>query len=177
MRDILIIYSSTDGHTKKISNHIRSILVKKKDVDVISIDNISEVDITSYNSLIIGASVRYGGHSKKIINFIRNNSKLFDEQYTSFFSVNATARKTGKNTPEKNPYVVKLLEATSWKPTRSQVFAGKIDYPNYRFYDKFIIRFIMFLTSGPTNINTSHEFTNWDQVNDYAMNIIKDIED
>ena len=36
MKDILIVYSSTDGHTKKISEHIRSILVKEKDVDVIS---------------------------------------------------------------------------------------------------------------------------------------------
>ena len=177
MRDILIIYSSTDGHTKKISNHIRSILVKKRDVKIISIDDISQVDITSYNNFIIGASVRYGRHSKKIINFIKNNSEFFDEQYTSFFSVNATARKPEKNSPDKNPYIIKFLKSTSWKPSRSEVFAGKIDYPNYRFYDKLVIRFIMFLTKGPTNINITHEFTDWEQVNDYAMNIIKDIED
>jgi menaquinone-dependent protoporphyrinogen oxidase len=176
MRDTLIIYSTTDGHTRKISNYISSILIKKRFVEVVQIENISQIDITLYNNFIIGASVRYGGHSKEIIKFVRSNSKLFEDRYTSFFSVNATARKHEKNTPSKNPYIKKFFDITSWKPKRAAVFAGKIDYPSYRLFDKLIIRFIMFLTNGPTDTKSTYDFTDWSQVEDYAMNILRDIE-
>ena len=48
------------------------------------------------------------------------------------------------------------------------VFAGKIDYQKYRFIDRMIIRFIMFLTKGPTDINSAVEFTNWEQVEKFG---------
>ena len=51
------------------------------------------------------------------------------------------------------------------------VFAGKIDYPKYGFIDKHIIRLIMFLTGGPINIKRSFEFTNWEEVRNFAKDI------
>ena len=34
-----------------------------------------------------------------------------------------------------------------------------------------MIRFIMWITSGPTNMNESYEFTNWNQVKKFAQEI------
>lgn len=176
MKDILIIYSSTDGQTRKISEYIGKILGKERSIKIISIEDVSKIDITSFNNFIIGASIRYGSHGKKIINFIRNNNKYLENKYTSFFSVNAVARKPQKNSPSTNPYIKKFFDKTNWKPSRAQVFAGKIDYPSYRFFDKIIIRFIMLITNGPIDVHTSHDFTNWNDVKSYAMKIIRDTE-
>jgi len=44
------------------------------------------------------------------------------------------------------------------------VFGGKIDYPKYGFVDKTMIRFIMWMTKGPTDPNSVTEFTDWDAV-------------
>ena len=51
------------------------------------------------------------------------------------------------------------------------VFAGKVDYPKYNFLNKQIIRFIMFITKGPTDIKKTYEFTNWDNVKKFAKEI------
>ena len=48
------------------------------------------------------------------------------------------------------------------------VFAGKIDYPRYTFWDRAAIRFIMWMTKGPTDPATVVEFTDWDKVDEFA---------
>jgi menaquinone-dependent protoporphyrinogen oxidase len=97
-----------------------------------------------------------------------NNKEFLESKKTAFFSVNAVARKDNKNTPESNPYILKFLKQTNWKPDYVEVFAGKINYPKYNLIDKYIIRFIMWITKGPTNIKNVYEFTDWAKVDNFA---------
>ncbi len=53
-------------------------------------------------------------------------------------------------------------------PQTSAVFAGKIDYPRYGFWDRLMIRLIMWLTKGPTDPQAVVEFTDWGQVENFA---------
>ena len=62
----------------------------------------------------------------------------------------------------------KLLERLSWRPRQLAVFAGKIDYPRYGFFDRQMIRFIMWLTHGPTGRNDVIDFTDWAAVDAFA---------
>ena len=66
-----------------------------------------------------------------------------------------------------------ILKKTNWKPNKLSVFAGKVDYPNYNFINKIVIRFIMMITKGPTDINNSYEFTNWENVRKFAKELEK----
>jgi menaquinone-dependent protoporphyrinogen oxidase len=81
------------------------------------------------------------------------------------------ARKSEKNSPNTNPYMKKFLKTTSWQPNKLGVFAGKVDYPNYKFFDKYIIRMIMWITKGPTDISQSYEFTDWKVVENFAKTL------
>ncbi|MFL2690203.1 MAG: flavodoxin domain-containing protein, partial [Gammaproteobacteria bacterium] len=76
--------------------------------------------------------------------------------------------KPEKNEPNTNPYMIKFLKKTDWKPKILKVFAGKIDYPKYRFFDKYAIRLIMWITNGPTDLSKSFEFTNWSKVESFS---------
>ena len=51
------------------------------------------------------------------------------------------------------------------------VFAGVVDYPNYKFFDKYIIRLIMYITNGPTDISKTYEFTDWEKVKTFAESL------
>lgn len=55
----------------------------------------------------------------------------------------------------------KFLARTSWRPTCLAVFAGRLDYPHYRFFDRQMIRFIMWITKGPTDPSTVIEYLDW----------------
>ena len=65
----------------------------------------------------------------------------------------------------------KYLEQIDWQPRNLAVFAGKIDYPSYTFWDRLAIRFIMWMTKGPTDPTSVVEFTDWDKVDEFASRV------
>ena len=171
MSGLLIIYSSTDGHTKTICERIINFLNDGTIAKIISLDEAVKFDLSQFKKIIIGASIRYGRHSKKLYKFIELNKNILDQKQSVFFTVNVVARKPEKNKPDTNPYIKKFLKISKWKPKKIRVFAGKVDYPNYGFFDKYIIKFIMFLTNGPTDTSQSYEFTDWSKVEDFAREL------
>ena len=171
MSNFLIIYSTTDGHTKIICERIKNFLIDKNFVELLSLEDANKVDLYNFEKIIIGASIRYGRHSKELYKFINLNKDILDQKKNAFFSVNVVARKPEKNTAETNPYIDKFLKISKWKPNKISVFAGKVDYPNYNFFDKYIIKFIMFITKGPTDTSQSYEFTDWSKVDDFSKEL------
>ena len=164
MKKNLIIYSTTDGHTKKICNYISEKLEQNFKSTIISLDKSENIDLTKYDLIIVGASIRYGKHKPELYSFIHRNLTQLNSIDSAFFSVNAVARKDNKSSTDTNPYMLKFLKNINWEPKSLEVFAGKIDYSKYKVLDKFMIRFIMWLTNGPTNISNVHEFTDWNRV-------------
>ena len=165
MKKILLTYSTVDGHTKTICEKILS-YSKTSQVDILPID--SSINIKDYDTVVIGASIRYGKYREEIFEFIKENEELLNSKDNAFFSVNVVARKENKNKPETNPYLIKFLNKISWQPQILDVFAGKIDYPKYKFLDKYAIKFIMWITKGPTDTSKVYEFTDWNRVKSFA---------
>ena len=172
MKNILIVYSSIDGHTKKISSKIAEYLSESNNVDLASLVEAKTLSLKNYHQIIIGASIRYGNYRKDLFEFIEKNLDDLNEKENAFFSVNVVARKSEKNTAESNPYVNKFLKTTKWKPKNLDVFAGVVDYPVYNFFDKFMIKLIMWITSGPTDTKARFEFTDWERVKGFAEDLI-----
>ena len=104
--------------------------------------------------------------------FVKVNKDELEKKSTAFFTVNVVARKKEKNQPDTNPYMKKFLELSGWQPDKLAVFAGRIDYPSYRFLDRLIIRFIMLITKGPTDTSQTYEFTDWNKVANFAKEVL-----
>ena len=168
MKKSLITYSTVDGQTKEICKKISN-LSNNTFVEVLPISEVKNID--QYEAIVIGASIRYGKYRKEVFEFIDNNIKQIENKDNAFFSVNVVARKLEKSSPETNPYIQKFLKKTNWVPKKIGVFAGKVDYPNYNLINKLVIRFIMYITNGPTDISRSHEFTNWDNIKKFAQEL------
>ena len=143
------------------------------DKDKVDIFPISQefINLNEYKTIIIGASIRYGKYRKELYKFIIENKDSLDIKNNAFFSVNVVARKSNKNTPETNPYLIKFLTNIDWVPKKVAVFAGKIEYPKYNFFDKYAIKFIMWITKGPTNTSKTYEFTDWGKVKAFAESL------
>ena len=167
----LIIYSSTDGQTKKICEAIRENFNNKEFIEILPLEDAFHLNINNYDQIILGASIRYGNYKSNLFKFIKNNIEILEIKNNAFFSVNVVARKKEKDTPDTNPYIKKFLKKTDWRPKKIEVFAGKVDYPNYNFFNKLVIRLIMFITKGPTDISQSYEFTDWIKVKKFSKEL------
>jgi menaquinone-dependent protoporphyrinogen oxidase len=171
MTKYLFLYSTTDGHTKRICEYIGNILKQQNHEIKIEPISLELKKLGEYDAIILGASIRYGKHQKSVFNFINKHKDLLETKKSAFFSVNVVARKSEKNSPNTNPYMKKFLKTSRWRPNKLGVFAGKVDYPSYKFFDKYIIRMIMWITKGPTDTSQSYEFTDWNVVENFAKTL------
>jgi len=173
MAKILLLFSTTDGQTQLIVEKISFFCKVNNDVTVKPLRKFNYADLINYDKVVLGASIRYGKHQDEVDRFIKSKLPLLQEKISFFFSVNVVARKPNKNSPHTNPYMKKFLKKLNWHPSHTEVFAGKVDYPSYGFFDKHIIRFIMWITKGPTDLTMCHEFTDWEKVERFAALINK----
>ena len=165
MANILVLYSTTDGHTVTICERLQKTMSNEgNEVELRPLADNLGIDLTPYDKVMIGASIRYGKHQPAVFEFIEKHKAALDNVDNAFFSVNIVARKPEKNTPDTNPYMKKFLEQIDWKPKHLQVFAGRLDFPRYKWTDRQMIRFIMWMTKGPTAPDTVIEYTDWDAV-------------
>jgi menaquinone-dependent protoporphyrinogen oxidase len=172
MTRTLMAYSTVDGHTLKICGRLKQQLEQMGHaVTLLEIGATTAFDAASFDQVVIGASIRYGKHRPEVYRFIEANRAALERKPSAFFSVNIVARKSDKNTPESNPYVKAFRRQTTWVPREVAVFAGKLDYPSYRFMDRQVIRLIMLLTNGPTDPTACVEFTDWQAVERFARRL------
>ena len=170
-KNVGIIYSTVDGQTLKICRYMIDCFNEKQFTPALySIDDFKG-DVLDFDLLIIGASIRYGKHNEKISKFISDNRNSLDQIKTAFFSVNLVARKADKNLPDTNPYLIKFIKLVNWKPDFLAVFAGKLDYKSYPFFDMIMINLIIKMTKGPTKTDQPIEYTDWGRVKDFCMKI------
>lgn len=166
-----LIYATVDGHTRKICNRLQEVMAEHRQAaDLINIEDF-EGDLSKYERVVLGASIRYGVHDKKIIELINTRQAELESKRTAFFSVNLVARKPEKSSPETNPYVIKFFKKISWRPDMAETFAGMLEYPKYSFFDRTMIRLIMWMTKGPTDPKTVKEYTNWEKVEAFGKRL------
>ncbi|ULJ70032.1 menaquinone-dependent protoporphyrinogen IX dehydrogenase [Wielerella bovis] len=168
MSKILILYSTTDGHTITICRYIANALPKHHAISIIPLREANAEQLHQADKILIGASIRYGKHQPEVKQFVEQHSALLQAKPAAFFSVNVVARKPHRNTVQTNPYARKFLNSITWQPNLAGVFAGRLDYARYSFWDRRIIRFIMWLGKGLTPIDTPVEFTDWQVVAQFA---------
>lgn len=171
-KSITLVYASHDGQTQKISQTLQTHLHEAGIAcTLVKADECSQQILTDSEILVFGAPIRYGKHLPVMTTLLQQHHELLNHKTTAFFSVNLTARKANRNTPETSNYVKKLFAQLDWQPDEADVFAGMLNYPQYRFFDKLMIRFIMWLTKGPTAADTVHEFTDWQRVASFAKRL------
>jgi len=172
MARILLVCSTVDGHTRTICERIAQRLGDTGHaVTLQAMADSTAADVAAHDKVVIGASIRYGKHRPDVLTFANDHAALLVERPSAFFSVNIVARKPQKNRAETNPYVIKFLQQVRWRPGLTDVFAGKLDYPRYRFIDRQMIRFIMLVTHGPTDPRAVVDFTDWARVDAFAQRV------
>ena len=169
-----VFYATRDGQSRRIAERIAERLAEweidtlPKDLGVLQP---SQSCLESAGLVVIVAAIRYGKLLPEARDFLAAYQKLETKPKLVFLVVNLSSRKPGKETPKGSVYIRKAMKQYKLAPAFARAIPGRLDYRRYTWRDKQLIRFIMFLTGGPTDPKTSIEYTPWDVVDDIANKI------
>lgn len=166
-----IFYSTRDGHSCRIAEHIAARLTasgtnaKAENAATFpfSADAIRDLPV-----VVLVAAVRYGRHMPDADKALEAYATLENKPPLALASVNLTARKPHKRTPQTNPYLRKWIKRQKLSPQFAIAIAGRLDYPRYSTFDRLAIQLIMTMTKGPTDPMAVVEYTDWDSVDAFA---------
>ncbi len=164
----LVLFSSREGQTREIASCIANLLNKEGECDVFNLHHVAEIDWAQYDRVLIGASIHYGHFNPLVAKFVKKHLHALQQRQSGFFSVNLTARKAEKRTPQTNAYTRKFLLNSPWERDCCAVFAGALRYPRYGLFDRLMIQLIMRMTGGETDSSKEVEYTDWQQVARFA---------
>lgn len=144
----LIIYATKYGCTEKCAN----ILAKElgNDVKLVNIKFESNVDVTDYDTVIIGGSVYIGKIQKEISEFCKNNINKLKEKNIGLF-ICAMQEKMIETEINQNFLPELLIKAKSIKH-----FGGEFLLDKMGLMDKIIVKKVAKVTTNKSNILTEN---------------------
>ena len=175
MSRFLIAYASTHGHTAKIAHRIAEVIgAEGHSVDVR--DDLTEAgpDVMDYDAVVIGASIHAGHHQPALVEWTKHSSFKLSTRPSAFFSVCLTAaedddaaRQTARD------FLDDFEETTGFTPRRRATFAGALQYREYNFPTRLLMRVLMKRGGHPTDIRRDYDYTDWDAVEAFARTCAK----
>ena len=86
MSEIIILYSTTDGHTRDICKFLHKVIEQPgHQVTLTCIDDDPAVELDTFDKIVIGASIRYGKHSKKCHRIYKREYLVIEAETECFF--------------------------------------------------------------------------------------------
>jgi menaquinone-dependent protoporphyrinogen oxidase len=168
MSRVLVTYASTHGQTEKIARRIaESIEASGQAVEVLPVA--AEPDPSDYGGVVAGASLHAGKHQSEMTDWIGTHRDSLAARPGAFFSVSLTAAE--ETASEREPVVRIMrdyLEEAGWDPQIAETMAGALRYREYDRFLRTVIKLMMKRGGHPTDTSRDFEYTDWDQVEDFA---------
>lgn len=170
----LVLYASTHGHTAKIAARIAEVIREPGiQADLRQARDAGAVKLNEYDLAIVGASVHMEHHQREMVAWVRHHAVRLSEMPSALFSVSLAAADDGDEARTATQrYVDDFEDDTGWTPTRTAMFAGALQYREYDFPTRLVMRLLMAHFQRSTDITVDVVYTDWDAVDRFAREIV-----
>jgi menaquinone-dependent protoporphyrinogen oxidase len=170
MPEVLIVYASTHGHTAKIATRIaRGLEDRGAAAQVCDIASAAELAPPDFDAVIVGASVHNGHHQRDIVAWAEGHATALSMMPSAFFSVCLTAADdTDDARQATRNYLDDFEDQTGWTPRMTVSFAGALQYREYDFPTRLVMRLLMSRGHHPTDVTQDYDYTDWEAVDRFA---------
>ncbi|MCA1409375.1 protoporphyrinogen oxidase [Ensifer sp. IC3342] len=165
--NILIIYGTTEGQTRKIAvwtaarTRERGHQVELVDSEALP----SDLKVEAFHAFIIAASVHQKHHKDTITNFVFAHHELLNARPSAFISVSLSAV---LEEPEAQGYVDRFVSVTGWRPRTTLLLGGALRFTEYDYFQEQVVKFIVMKGSGAAFSERDQEFTDWNALTDFV---------
>lgn len=174
MRKILIVFATTDGHTKKIAYVLaRTMQGPGRLVRVVEAGHPDESP-AGYNAVVVAASVHAGGYQRAVKAWLLKHAAELQSMPTAFISVSlGVLQQEPAVQQELRAIVGRLCAATNWQPALIKHVAGALPYTRYNFLKRLIMKRIAAKAGGGTDTSRDYEYTDWKDLEDFAGRFLR----
>ena len=110
-----------------------------------------------------------GKHQREIVDWATAHHAALNALPSAFFTVCLTA---AEDTPESRAatttYLDDFLQATGWTPATTATFAGALQYREYDFMTRLLMRLLMRKGGRPTDASRDYDYTDWGAVEQFG---------
>ena len=176
MANVLVVYATHDGQTRKIAERIATVLrVHRHVVELLDATQSREVDLTRFEAVFIGSPMRAQSYLRAVERFVRLHRPALERIPSLFFSVNLAVLNKTDGRAQTMRLVNKLLADTGWHPRRIELVAGALPYTRYNFLVRFIMKRIVRKQGGDTDTSRDYEYTDWAAVDRCALEFVEGV--
>ena len=178
MANVLVLYATHDGQTRKIAERIATVLrVRRHVVELLEAARAPrDLDLSRFQAVFIGSPIHAQGYLRPVVRFIQSHLPELERLPTLFFSVGlAILSKTSDGRAQTMEIVDKLIAETGWRPRRLELVAGALPYTRYNFLIRFVMRQIAKKEGGDTDTSRDYEYTDWNAVERFAVEFVEEV--
>ena len=158
--NILLVYGSTEGQTRKIAEFCSDHLAKAgHTVDLRdSRRRMLDLDISTFDAVILAGSVHEKTHQETLTNFVIAHKAQLKTKPTLLISVSLSiAFDNGE--AEARRYVDAFVDYTGFEPNDVALTAGALKHDQYDYYMNQIVEHVVLENRGV--MKEDREFTDW----------------
>ena len=162
--NILIVYGTIEGQTRKIASFIAD-QIRDRGGTVALIDSTdfpSHPNTDGFDAFIAAGSVHQGRHQQALFQFIRDHAAELQAKPSALVSVSLSIVSDDKEDRlEATDCANRFIESLEWKPNVTHLVAGALRYTQYDFFKRWVLKKIAGSSGAPTDTSRDHEFTDW----------------
>ncbi|WP_018237644.1 flavodoxin domain-containing protein [Ensifer sp. BR816] len=167
--NVLIMYGTTEGQTRKIATWTAT-HIRERGHHVVLLDSAalaSDLKLEGFHAFIVAASIHHKHYQDTITNFVFAHRELLNARPSAFISVSLSAVLEDER-PEAQKYVDRFVSVTGWQPRTTLLLGGALRFTEYDYFQEQVVKFIVMKRSGTAISERDHEFTDWDVLADFV---------
>ncbi len=176
MTHILIVYGTSDGHTRKIAQVVaENLRARRCSVDIIdAAGSLWRLSPEGYDGVIVAASVHIGSYQRSVARWVRQYAPMLNEMPTAFLSVCLAVL---EKDPAAHEQIVRIMDGfvsrCGWHPTIAKLVAGALLYTRYGWLKRHMMKRLVAKAGGDTDTTHDFEYTDWNELRDFAQDFAK----
>jgi menaquinone-dependent protoporphyrinogen oxidase len=171
MSRALIIYGTTDGHTRKIADVLAETF-RSEHWDVVLRDarDVGPRDSPDgCDRVIVAASIHAGGYQRAVKRWVRAHAQHLNHTHSAFLSVClGILEPRPEARHEVREIMERFLHRSGWEPSVAKTVAGAVPYTRYSWLKKWVMKRIAAKSGGGTDTTRDYEYTDWDDLRAFA---------
>lgn len=167
MCDVLIVYGSSEGQTRKIAARMAE-TVSEYGHTVTVMDAAAgpaKIPRGRHGAVIVAAPLHGGRHPAAVERFVRENLLALSRLPTAFFSVSLSAAGASpRQQANARRCAETFVHETGWRPGMVRLVAGALAYSRYGPVKRWMMKAIAWREGGSTDTSRDHEYTDWERL-------------